>query len=375
MRIALLANSARYLWNFRMNLRAALVKDGHEVIAVSPGGADRDKIVASDCRHRSISLTPDGKHPWYEWLSVRELRSLLRQERIDLVLSSTPKCNLYAALARDRATTRQIANVSGLGSGHLRQDWVTRVMNTLYARTFPGIDWVFFENGTDHDHFCSRRWSDPERCETIPGLGVNLAKFSPDLAWSDEAAASDFLMVARVIADKGVRELIEAGRIVRLRHPNVRLLLLGEAGAENPSAIPPTELAQWVAEGLVVHQTHVDDVRPFMSRALCVVLPSYREGMSRTLLEGAAMGRPLIATDVPGCREAIDGTNGFLCAPRSSHSLAEAMLRFISLSPSDRHHMGLQSRRVAEERFSETAVIDRYLERIRALERSDPRRS
>ena len=174
-----------------------------------------------------------------------------------------------------------------------------------------------------------------------------------------------FLLIARLLWDKGVGEFVEAARLVRRHRPNVRFQLLGFLDVENRTAVDRASVAGWVAEGVVEYLGVTDDVRPFIAAADCVVLPSYREGTPRTLLEGAAMGRPLIATDVPGCREVVeDGRNGLLCKVRDAADLAEKMLEFITMPPEARARMGRAGRAKVEREFDEKIVIDRYLEVI-----------
>lgn len=369
MRICVLANSARYIWNFRINLMKALRAEGYDVIAISPKGTEVSMIECLGFRHVCLPLVPKSTHPLKELNTVRALRRLLREEAVDLVLSSTPKGNLYSALANLGTKRRQIANVSGLGSVFLRQDWLSRIVDLLYGITFTRINHVLFENPTDHGEFLMRGWVRQEHASLIPGLGVDLKYFVPSsYPVESEPGAVVFLMIARLIGDKGVREYVAAARKVRALWPRARFELLGDSSAENPTSIGEDELEAWRREGNIVHHEHTDDVRPYIARSHCLVLPSYREGMSRTLLEGGAMARPLIASDVPGCREAVEiGINGFLCQSRSANSLAEAITRFLSLNSVERQKMGEASRQKIMAEFNEEQVIQRYISLVAGL--------
>lgn len=374
MRVCVLANSSRYLWNFRANLIRALLAAGHDVLAMSPAGAEVALIEGLGIRHVHLPLAPKGTNPFSELRTVRSLRRLLRDHEVEAVLSSTPKGNLYTALANRGTQRRQLANVSGLGSAYLRQDWLSRFVDVLYGATFGRIDHVLFENPTDHGEFLRRGWVTPTRASVIPGLGVDLDHFAacPWPAEDDAAGVVQFLMIARLIGDKGVREYVRAAEQVRARHPRTRFMLLGDSASDNPTSIAADELAQWRAQGHVVHHEHTDDVRPHIAAAHCLVLPSYREGMSRTLLEGGAMGRPLIASDVPGCREAIDpGVNGLLCDARSVTSLAERMEQILNMPDQQRREMGAASRRKIASQFGEDRVIRRYLDLLADLRQGD----
>jgi glycosyltransferase involved in cell wall biosynthesis len=365
MRVCIVSNSSRYIWNFRVNLIKAILAAGHDVIAVSPLGKEVSLIQSLGIVHVPLPLLPKGVNPFTEIHTVLKLRRLLREYRVDIVLSSTPKGNLYTALANRGTKLCQIANVSGLGSAYLRQNWLSRVVDALYKLTFNRINHIFFENPTDFADFTCRGWVSNSQSEVIPGLGVDLQHFSP-CPWPEVPNNEiRFLMIARLIGDKGVREYVQAASMIRRKKPGVSFALLGDSAADNPTGISTDELAKWVSEGHIIHYEHTDDVRPYIADAHCIILPSYREGMSRTLLEGGAMGRPLIASDVPGCREAIDvGVNGLLCQPRSATSLAEQLTYFLNMSPDQQQAMGAASSRIISSHFNESYVIQRYLKVI-----------
>ena len=174
-----------------------------------------------------------------------------------------------------------------------------------------------------------------------------------------------FLLIARLLLDKGIAEFVEAARSIRARHPGTRFQLLGGDGGDNPSAVPQAALERWSAESIVELLGESTDVRPYIAAAHCIVLPSYREGLPRSLLEGAAMARPLIASDVPGCRDLIDdGVTGLLCEVRSAASLADAMEQMIAMTPGERKAMGGAGRRKVESEFDQRLVVAAYLAEI-----------
>lgn len=365
MRICVLANSSRYIWNFRINLIEALRSAGYEVIVFSPNGEEVPLIEGCGIRHVHFPLSPKSINPLSGLWSICALRCLLRKHKIDIVLTSTPKGNIYTAIANFLSARRQVANVSGLGSAYLRKDWVSRLVDFLYRLTFRRISYVFFENPTDHQDFACRGLIQLSRAEVIPGLGVDLTYFRPSLWPEIINGETRFIMIARMIGDKGVREYFEAARIVRREYPSAHFTILGDSAADNPTSIPYDELSRLISEGNVVHYEHARDVRPYIANSHCLVLPSYREGMSRTLLEAAAMARPLIASDVPGCREAIEsGVNGLLCIPRSSCDLAKKIINFLNCDDSKKEEMGVASLKKIESEFDEKLVIRRYLDVI-----------
>jgi glycosyltransferase involved in cell wall biosynthesis len=362
-RIAVVANTAWYLVNFRLNLMQALRAAGHEVVAFAPDDPPRvARLQAAGIPFVAVPISGAGTHPLRELRTVWRLWQALRGQRADLVFSYTPKGNLYTALACIASGRRFVPNVSGLGRAFIRPSPVTAVVKSLYRLSFGRAAHVFFQNQDDLDSFVRAGLVPLRLAERLPGSGVDLTHFIPCPLPAHDAQAPVFLMVARMLWDKGVGEFVAAARQVRRLYPGALFLLLGPADVANPAAIPRAQLATWEAEGVVRYLGPTDDVRPWLAQADCVVLPSYREGVPRTLLEAAATARPVIATDAPGCRDAVrDGRTGWLCRPADAGDLAERMLRFVALTPADRQAMGAAGRAFMAECFDERAVIARYL--------------
>lgn len=366
-KIALVANTAWYIYNFRRELMAALMKDGHEVVAVSSVDEYAEKIDSGGFKYRSIPLCSSGTNPFQELKSIWAMRRLFLDEKIDIVLSYTPKCNIYAGLASVWLPTRQIANISGLGRSFTKKGWLTILVIQLYKMSLYRVTRIFFQNEDDRRTLLNLGIGKAENSERIPGSGVDLERFQATSSLGKRTELI-FLLVARLLWDKGVGEFIQAARHIRSIEPSVRFQLLGAMGAANPSAIPRSKVDGWVREGIVEYLGMTDDVRPYLAAADCVVLPSYREGLPRSLLEAASMSRPIIATDAPGCRDVVeDGVTGYLCKPRDGEDLAAKMQKFLSLGPSERAAMGQAGRRKMELEFDETIVIDRYRDIIDQL--------
>lgn len=361
MKVAVIANSAWYLYNFRRNLLRELKAHGHTPLAIGPGDAYAGRLQQEGFAYRPLALAAAGTNPLHELRTLYRLRRVLVEEGIEIAFTFTPKPNIYTGLAAWGLPLTHVPNVSGLGRVFIHRNWLTPLVQRLYRLAFRRSDKVIFQNEDDRRVFLEHRLVAAEKTLRVPGSGVDLVRFAPAAA-PDSDAPVVFLLVARMLWDKGVGEFVEAAREVRRAHPDVRFELLGSTGSANPAAIPVDTLRGWVAEGVVTHTDHVDDVRPHIERAHCVVLPSYREGLPRTLLEAAAMARPLIATDVPGCRDTVtDGENGFLCAPADAQSLARAMERFLALGAPERAAMGERGRRRVEAHFSEAVVLDTYV--------------
>ena len=363
MRIAVVSNTCWYLFNFRLNLMLALQAAGHTVVAVAPDDAYAQRIRDAGITFEAVPISGGGTHPLRELQSVLRLGAVFRRHRVGLVLSYTPKGNLYSALACIALRIAFVPNVSGLGRAFIRKSLVTRVAKTLYRLTFSRAHRVFFQNLDDMGVFVSGGLVRQGQVERLPGSGVDLTRFAPTPPVARAADAPVFLLVARMLWDKGVGEYAEAARKVRALHPGAQFQLLGFLDVDNPSAISRQQMDEWVAEGGMAYLGPTDDVRPFLAQADCVVLPSYREGVPRTLLEAAATARPVITTDAPGCRDTVvDGKNGFLCHPADAQDLADKLLRFIALTADQRQAMGQRGREFVEQNFDERVVIGRYLE-------------
>ncbi len=359
-------NAAWNIYNFRSGLLLALMETGFEVIAAAPADGYEAKLEAIGCRVVPLPMDNSGTNPIRDGLLFLRYLKLLRRERPNAFLGYTIKPNVYGSLACRQLGIPVINNVSGLGTAFIRNTWLTRCVKTLYRWALSGSAVVYFQNEDDRFLFVESSIVRTAQARLLPGSGINLERFKPQPGGTGSPPV--FLLVARLLWDKGVGEFIEAANIVKARHPESRFQLLGFLDAGNRTAVPRESVEQWVNEGSVEYLGDTDDVRPFIAASDCVVLPSYREGTPRSLLEAAAMARPIVATDVPGCRQIVDHTqNGYLCEVRNPDDLAEKLLRFIKLSPAERLHMGEMGRLKMEREFDEQIVILEYLTTLERL--------
>ena len=367
MKIAVVSNTAWYLLNFRRNLMHALQRAGHAVVAIAPADDYSTRLTDSGIPFRHVPISGMGTNPLQEALSVASIRGVLREESADAVLSYTPKGNLYSAIACAVPRRPFVPNISGLGRAFIQPGPVTFVVRRMYKALLRNAHRVIFQNPEDLRLFIEQGLVPERLAERVPGSGV-------DLGWFDEAALPSrgevrgqaggpvFLMVSRAMWDKGLGEYVEAAQAIRREHPTAHFRLLGPAAVDNPAAVPREALDGWIRDGIIEYLGATDDVRPHLQAADCVVLPSYREGVPRVLLEASAMARPVITTDAPGCRDAVvDGETGFMCRVRDGADLAAAMRRFLGLRPEDRRGMGARGRAFVEAHYDERIVIDRYL--------------
>ncbi len=360
-------NTAWNVANFRAGLIAALKADGVRVTAYAPPDSYVPAIEALGARYIPMALDNARTNPLLELATLARMVLLLGRERPALLLTFTPKVNIYLSLAARLWRIPVVANVSGLGRTFIAGGWLTRVTRLLYRVAFSWPRKVFFQNAQDRDEFVAAGLVRAERTALLPGSGVDVARFAPRPARPDDGRFV-FLMAARLLWDKGVAEYVEAARVLRAEFPHAVFRLVGFLDVPSPSAVPRADVEAWQREGIVEYLGHADDMVPAYAEADCVVLPSYREGMPRTLLEAAAMALPVCATDVPGCRHAVvDGETGVLCSPRDAASLAEAMRRVLRMTPEARRAMGAAARERVLREFDEPIVVARYLEVVREV--------
>lgn len=364
--IVVSANLAWNLVNFREGLIRALIAHGYRVLAVAPPDpVMAARLIAMGCSFVPLAIDAKGLSPLRDLRALWAYYRLLRRHRPAAFLGWTIKPNVYGSLAAGWLGIAALPNVSGLGTAFIRDNLLTRLVKALYRAGFRRAPMVFFQNRDDRDLFLAARLVRASQAHLLPGSGIDTAHWSPPPG--GRPPHGHFLMIARVVADKGVREYAAAARALKARWPDARFRLLGPLDAANRTAIAAAEVRAWEAEGLIEHVAPRDDPRDLIAAADFVVLPSYREGLSRVLLEAAAMARPAIASDVPGCRDVVrDGINGYLCAPRDAAALAAAMERALRTTDADWQRMGQAGRDRVLADFTPEKVISLYLDALSA---------
>ncbi|HVF38007.1 MAG TPA: glycosyltransferase family 4 protein [Sphingomicrobium sp.] len=353
------ANSFWNIANFRSGLIGALTSRGFRVLVVAPG-IDRPALAQMGAEGEEVEVDRSGLNPLRDTRLMLDYLRLMRRHRPRYWLSFTAKPNIYGALAARLAGVASLPNISGLGTAFIRGGLLGSLVAGLYRLALRDAQAVFFQNPEDRDLFASRHLVTAAKARLLPGSGIDLERFAPSDA--PESHPVRFLLIGRMLADKGVRDFAEAAKMLIPCHPEWRFQLLGPIDEGNRSGLSRAEIDSWVKEGLVEYLGSVDDVRPAISAATAVVLPSYREGLPRSLLEAAAMARPLIATDVPGNRQLVDHrVNGLLCEARNAGSLAGAMRQLGEMADGERAAMGRAARAKVEKEYSESRVIEAYL--------------
>lgn len=362
-KVAIAINAAWNVVNFRTGLVRALIADGYEVLAIAPPDEYVPRLMKLGCRYVPLPMDNKGTHPGRDLLLLWRFFRLLQRERPLAYLGYTVKPNIYGSLAAHSLRIPVVNNVAGLGAVFIKNSFLTGFVRMLYKLAFAKSRRVFFQNDEDRQAFVRAGLVRQEQADRVPGSGIDLVEFSCALFPPLDGRKLRFLLVARMLWDKGVGEFVAAARSIRHRTPGVEFCLLGFVDVQNPAAIAREQIDSWVTEGVITYLGAAADVRPHIAAADCVVLPSYyREGVPRSLLEAAAIGRPVVTTDTVGCRDAVeDGVSGFLCRPRDATDLAEKLERVMAMSPEERAGMGLRAREKMEREFDERFVIARYL--------------
>lgn len=366
MRIAIVINASWNIYNFRLSLIKALLAEGHEVVAIASEDAYSQYLSDASCRFVPLAMD-NSTNPFKDMALTWRLYKTYQQVKPDVVLHYTIKPNIYGSVAAYLAGIPAINNVSGLGTVFIKKDYISSIATVLYKFAFRFPVKVFFQNEDDRQLFLQNGLVKKKITGLLPGSGVDLERFKPSGAFKRNTSFT-FLMVARILYDKGVVEFVEASRLIKQQHPEVKCQLLGMIDEDSRSGIAKQNLEMWVKSGAIDYLGSTDAVADVIARADCVVLPSYREGTPRSLLEAAAMGKPLIATDAPGCREVVqDGVNGYLCLIQSAQDLASKMIQMMQQHEEQLKRMGFNSRLIAEQKFNDNFVIQKYLQAIAAV--------
>jgi glycosyltransferase involved in cell wall biosynthesis len=362
-RIVIAANSAWNILNFRSGLILALKAAGYEPVVIAPvDPASEGRIAELGVERISIDIDRSGLNPIADFRLLLAYRKILRRLAPIVFLGFTVKPNIYGCIAARSLGIPAIANITGLGTAFIKSGPLTSLVTAMYRFALSRADVVFFENPDDRALFLEKKIVLTPQAQLIPGSGVDLERFAPAPLPS---GPPKFLLIARLLGDKGIREYAAAAGILKADLPRAEFQLLGPLDKANRTAISRAELERWMAEGAIDYLGETNDVRPFIRRASVIVLPSYREGLPLSLLEGAAMARPLIATDVPGCRQlVVEKVTGLLCEARNPASLALAMKQFAQMPSRKRSEMGAAARSVVEQHFSKKIVVDAYIKTV-----------
>jgi glycosyltransferase involved in cell wall biosynthesis len=361
-RVLFVVNADWFFLSHRLPLALAARDAGAEVIVAAADTGRAAEIESAGIRFLPLQLSRKGIGPLSEARTVAAIYRLYRAVRPDLVHHVTIKPVLYGSIAARVAGVGRVVNaLSGLGyvfSGSSRNPLLRRAVEAAYrfALRHPGSRTIF-QNLDDRRLFVSRGLVDPERTVLIRGSGVNCSRFSP----LPEPAQPLVMLPARMLRDKGVEHFVEAARAVREAYPDARFVLVGPADRGNPTGVPEATLRGWAEEGVAEWWGEMSGMENVLPKASVVVLPSRREGLPKVLLEAAACGRPIVTTDVPGCREVVvHGENGFLVPWAASAELARSIVTLLASSET-RERFGAAGRTMVEREFAEEIVVSQTM--------------
>jgi glycosyltransferase involved in cell wall biosynthesis len=361
-KIAIVSNLSWNLYNFRLSLMHAMRDAGFEVIAIAPYDRYSQKIIDAGFEFHDIKMNAQGINPIEDLRTTYQFYKLFKKISPDVLCQYTIKPNIYGSFVASMLKIKMINNIAGLGTLFIKENVVTKIAKVLYKVSQHKADRVFFQNRDDLAFFTGKGIVNAAKCDVLPGSGVDTNRFKPH--YTEERQKVRFLLIARMIWEKGIGEYVKAAREIKKIHPNVEFCLLGFLDVENPGAITKSEMDEWVEEGVINYLGVSDKVDQVIQSADCVVLPSYyREGTPKTLLESGSSAKPIITTDSVGCRDVVDhGVNGFICEPRSWEDLKLKIEMFLELTHEEKLEMGKRSREKIKREFDEKIVINKYLD-------------
>lgn len=365
MNVLIICNYASGLFTFRGMLIGKLLAQGHTVNAVVPETQEKQELSAQreleklGCSLYRVSMERRGMNPLKDIRLLLAYRRVLREAHPDYVITYTIKPNVYGSLACRMAKLPCAVNITGLGTAFQNEGFLRKLVTILYKVALKKVKIVFFENIENRKVFVDLGIVKQDKTYVLAGAGVDLERFY-FAKYPEDEPETRFLFIGRVMREKGIEELFQAMQLLRADEPRCTLHILG--GFEEDYA---QKLEQYASEGWLCYHGYQEDVRPFIEKCHCFVLPSWHEGMANTNLECAAMGRPVITSNIHGCLEAvIDGKSGMLCRPKSAEDLYGVMRKFMQMSTVQRSAMGKAGRRHMEEAFDKRKVVEATLKVI-----------
>jgi glycosyltransferase involved in cell wall biosynthesis len=367
-KVLFIDNTAHHMYGQLHNINA--IRDaGYDVELLIPNdGIYFNKLEQLNYKCIGDLKTWSGMNPFQELFLFLKLRKLIKLLNPRVICSFTIKPNLYTAIiTKDQCAIKQVANITGLGYAFMESGLRSKLFKMLYKYALKNISQIFFQNGDDYKLLKNYNLlSKSVKCDILPGSGVNLNqyRYMPRYNASNSYC---FLYSGRLLADKGLYELIDAVKIVKKTH-QIRLIIIGNYFYDNPSAISKEQIALWENEGLIEYLGMVDNVLDYIIDCDCLILPSHREGMPRSILEASSVGRPVITVNSAGCRDAVDdGLTGFIAHVKDAQSIANMMIRFIELPNEQKLEMGVAGRRKMEKEFDQQVVVEKYLSVVNDL--------
>lgn len=367
MRIAIVLNTSWNIYNFRHGLVKALLGEGHQVVAIAPEDKYSENLIKMGCEFYAVKMQNKGTNPLKDLHYTYQLYKIYKKAKIDVILQFTIKPNIYGTLASLPLRKLVVNNVSGLGTVFLHNNLSSKIAKFLYKFSFKFPKRVFFQNEEDLQLFVEENLIKEKTTDILPGSGVCLNKFEAQNFHRNDTF--NFLMIGRLLYDKGIIEYVEAAKNLKSLGLKVKFQVLGSIDTSAKLGVNREEVEEWEKNNYIEYLGTSDNVAEIIKKADCVVLPSYREGTPRSILEACAMAKPIITTDVVGCRQTVnDGINGYLCEVKNAEDLADKMKKIYALNNEQLQKMGEASRKKVENEFDEKIVINKYLTIVKCYE-------
>lgn len=366
MKIAFVANTSWNIFNFRRNLILGLLDKGYEIICIAPIDEFTAEIQKLPITFVPITIHAKGNNPFADFLLLKQLTNIYKSHRPDVIFQYTIKPNIYGTFAARIAGIPTINTVTGLGTVFLHKNIVSKIARQLYAWSFRFARFVVFQNEEDQQVFIENKLVEASKTRIIRGSGVNTNIFKAASLNNSILPEGEipfrFVMAARLIFDKGISEYAEAAKQLHATFgESVECVLIGGIDSDKNLGIRKEDLNAWITEHKLSYKPFSKEIILEYQRATAVVLPSYREGLSKSLLEAASCSKPLIATNVAGCKDiVVNNRNGFLCEPQNAQDLFMKMKELVQLPKNRLNDMGSYSRQLVEENFSDKIIFNDY---------------
>lgn len=363
-RILISINTSWNVYNFRKGLIKFLHGKGYGIIVLAPNDDYSSKLTELGVEYHCINMDKKGSNPFNDYLLLKNYKKKLKELNPDICLFYTIKPNIYGSLACNSLGIPYINNISGLGTVFIRNTLSSKIAKRLYKIALRKSPYVFFQNEDDLNIFNSKSLISHNRTKVIPGSGVDLNHFRP-MNMPEKKGKFIFLMMSRLIFDKGIREYIQASKKMLSQYDNIEIHVLGNAEEEAKLGYSESDFQNLIKGNHITWFPKSEDVRPYLAEADVFVLPSYREGLSKALLEACAMEKPILTSDTPGCRDLVNnGKNGLLCKVADSEDLYDKMKKLYDSNHSELIQMGKESRKIVENKYGEEFIFEAYLNAI-----------
>lgn len=369
MRIVFSSNISWSIYNFRLGLLKSLKEDGLEIYTVASYDEYSKKLLDLGFQFENLKINNNSTNPIEDLKLIFQYFKLYKRIKPDIICHNAIKPNIYGTIAAGFLGIPVVNNISGLGTLFIKESLSTKIAKLLYKFSQKKATKIFFQNKDDLNLFIKNNLINEKKCRVIPGSGVNTDKFKIK-KFSEKKTIFNFLFVGRLIYDKGIREYIESARILKSKKYSINCKVLGPFYKSNSTSVSENELNEWIKEGIIEYLGETNNVYEEMIKIDCLVLPSYREGLSKVLIEASSAGIPIVTTNVPGCKDVvIDNKTGFLCEVKNSPDLALKMEKMLNLKKEELKEMGIRSRERAVNVFDEKIIIKHYKEAIYSLKK------